>query len=240
MKKVITLLVALILAFSAVMPVLAAESNVVYSGKSGEFVFTPGSEQSPTDLFTEFKDVMPGDTLTQKITVENKASNDVKVKIYLRSLGADEKSVDFLSQLNLRVKASEENEMGYMFDAKANETAGLTDWVCLGTLYSGGKVNLDVLLDVPASLDNTFQDNIGSLDWEFKVEEFPIEKDDPDVDDKPDDKGDEDTQENPDDDDDKKTPQTGDASNPTLWLIVLISCGILMALILVLKRHKNR
>lgn len=178
MKKVIALLVAFILAFSTSVSVFAAESNVVYSGKSGEFVFAPGSEHSPTDLFTEFKDVMPGDTLTQKITVENKASDDVKVNIYLRSLGADENSKDFLSQLTLKVQKSEEDATSDLFDAKADETAGLTDWVCLGTLYSGGKVNLDVTLGVPVELDNAFQNAIGNLNWEFKIEEFPIEEDD--------------------------------------------------------------
>lgn len=181
MKKVIALLVAFILAFSTSISVFAAESNVVYSGKSGEFIFSPGSDQSPTDLFTEFKDVMPGDTLTQKITVENKASDDVKVNIYLRSLGADENSKDFLSQLTLKVQKSEEDATSDLFDAKADETAGLTDWVCLGTLYSGGKVNLDVTLGVPVELDNVFQNAIGNLNWEFKIEEFPIEEDDDDL-----------------------------------------------------------
>ena len=149
MKKVITLLVVLILSFSSVLPVYATDGKVSYDGNAREFIFEPGSEYSPTDLFPNFKGVMPGDTLTQKITVKNDVSNNVKVKIYIRSLGAHENSAEFLSQLSLKVQKSEDNEMAYMFDAVANETAQLTDWVCLGTLYSGGEVNLDVILDVP-------------------------------------------------------------------------------------------
>jgi LPXTG-motif cell wall-anchored protein len=158
---------------------------------------------------------MPGDTLTQKITVKNDASNKVKVKIYMRSLGAHEDSVEFLSQLGLKVQKSSENEMAYMFDAAADETAQLTDWVCLGTLYSGGEVNLDVTLSVPVELDNMFQNLIGYLDWEFMIEEFPIEPDDP------------------------QPPKTGDETNVGVWLAVMIGSGA-MLIILLLRRKKEQ
>ena len=78
MKKLITLLVIFVVAFSSVLPVYAADGKVTYSGNAGNFVFEPGSEHSLTDLFPNFKGVMPGDTLTQKITVKNDADNKVK------------------------------------------------------------------------------------------------------------------------------------------------------------------
>ena len=215
MKKIITLFVVCIIAFSSIIPVYAADGKVTYSGNAGNFVFEPGSEHSLTDLFPNFKGVMPGDTLTQKITVKNNADNKVKVKIYMRSLGAHEDSVEFLSQLGLKVAKSEENKMAYMFDAASNETAQLTDWVCLGTLYSGGEVNLDVTLNVPTSLDNEFQSKIGYLDWEFMIEEFPIDESDP------------------------KPPQTGDNSNMGLWFTIMI-CSLIMMIILLVWRKKDK
>ena len=215
MKKIITLFVVCIIAFSSIIPVYAADGKVTYSGNAGSFVFEPGSEHSLTDLFPNFKGVMPGDTLTQKITVKNNADNKVKVKIYMRSLGAHEDSAEFLSQLGLKVAKSEENKMAYMFDAAANETAQLIDWVCLGTLYSGGEVNLDVTLNVPTSLDNEYQSKIGYLDWEFMIEEFPIEEGDP------------------------KPPQTGDNSNMGLWFTIMI-CSLIMMIILLVWRKKDK
>lgn len=215
MKKIITLLITLVLLLSSAVTVFAADGKVTYSGNAGNFVFEPGSEHSLTDLFPNFKGVMPGDTLTQKITVKNDADNKVKVKIYMRSLGAHEDSVEFLSQLGLKVAKSEENEMAYMFDAAANETAQLTNWVCLGTLYSGGEVNLDVTLNVPTSLDNEFQSKIGYLDWEFMIEEFPVEEGDP------------------------KPPQTGDNSNMGLWFALMIS-SLAMLIILLVWRKKDK
>ena len=215
MKRLITLLIVSIIALSSVLPVYASDGKVTYNGNAGKFVFEPGSDHSLTDLFPNFKGVMPGDTLTQKITVKNNADNKVKVKIYIRSLGAHEDSKEFLSQLGLKVAKSEENEMAYMFDATANETAQLTDWVCLGTLYSGGEVNLDVTLNVPVELPNEFQNKIGYLDWEFMIEEFPIEEGDP------------------------KPPQTGDNSQMGLWFALMIG-SLTMLIILLFWRKKDK
>ena len=215
MKKFIALLTVCILALSTVLPVYAADGKVTYSGNAGEFVFEPGSEHSLTDLFPNFKDVMPGDTLTQKITVKNDADNKVKVKIYIRSLGAHADSVEFLSQLGLKVQKSSDNEMAYMFDAAADKTAQLTDWVCLGTLYSGGEVNLDVTLSVPVELDNMFQNKIGHLDWEFMIEEFPVEPDDP------------------------KPPQTGDNSNLGLWFTLMLCSGAMLIILFFWRRKET-
>lgn len=215
MKKIIALLFTFVLLLSSTVTVFAADGKVTYSGNAGNFVFEPGSDHSLTDLFPNFKGVMPGDTLTQKITVKNDADNKVKVKIYIRSLGAHEDSKEFLSQLGLKVKKSSDNDMAYMFDAAANETAQLTDWVYLGTLYSGGEVNLDVTLNVPVELPNEYQNKIGYLDWEFMIEEFPVEPDDP------------------------KPPQTGDNSNMGLWLALMLCSGA-MLIILLFWRKKDK
>ena len=215
MKKILILAIAVLLALSAPLCVSAQEANVTYSGNSGEFIFKPGGEESPTDLFPEFKDVMPGDTINQKITVKNDADNKVKVKIYIRALGAHEDSRDFLSMLNLRVAKSVDNTMEYMFDAAASLPAQLGDWTELGTLYSGGVVNLDVYLDVPITLDNNYTNKIGLLAWEFKVEEYPTEEGDP------------------------KPPQTSDSFNIKLWLIILIGSAAVLFVLMLWRKNKK-
>ena len=216
MRKCLLRLCLCALLLFCVAPVFADGGNVTYIGDGGKFIFVPGSGYSPTDLFPDFKDVMPGDSITQPITVRNDASNRVKVKIYIRSLGAREDSADFLSKLHLRVEKNEENTMAYMFDAAANETAQLTQWVCLGTLYSGGEVNLNVILDVPVELDNAYQQQIGYLSWEFMVEEYEIEPTDP------------------------EPPQTGDDFCMLLWtgLMAVSFCALLSLALLWRRRGK--
>ena len=136
MKKILMLFTALVLLVASTTTVFAANGKAIYSDNAGEFIFQPGSEYSPTDLFANYKGVMPGDSVEQTIQVRNDADKKVKVKIYMRALGAHEDSDEFLSHLNLRVQKRAEEEMAYMFDAPANQSAQLTDWVFLGTFYS--------------------------------------------------------------------------------------------------------
>jgi len=205
MKKFMILMLAFCLWIGPAMTVRAEDGNVIYDGDAREFIFEPGSQYSPTDLFLDLKDVMPGDSLTQRIHIKNDASKKVKVRIYMRVLGAHEESRAFLSQLNMRINMVD-SPIDYMFLAAADETAQMTDWVCLGTLYSGGEIDLDVILDVPVELDNTYSSQIGYLDWEFMVEEIPVESSDPQV--------------------PESTPDTGDMARPALWSGLALASGL--------------
>ena len=213
MKRLVSVILAILILCCTLIPVSVAGGKVTYKGRADQFIFEPGSKYSPTDLFAEFKDVMPGDIITEKLTVRNEASNDVKVMIYVRSVGSNDDSADFLSQLSLTVKTSEKNKMAYMFDPAKDGKPISTDWVYLGTLYSGGEVNIDVTLNVPIEMENTFADKIGYFDWEFKIDEFPVEEDDPDV------------------------PQTGDKNN-YVFPVLLIIISIVVILIIFGRKRK--
>ncbi len=216
MRRLAALLLAILMSSLCVVFAQAEDGKVSYDGNAKEFVFEPGSKYSPTDLFSEFKDVMPGDSITQKITVRNDESKNVKIKVYMRALGAHEGSEDFLSKLRLRVQKDPSSEMAYMFDAPADQTAALTDWVYLGTLYSGGEIDLDVVLDVPTTLDNTYKELVGYLDWQFMVEESEPEPDDP------------------------QPPYTGDAQVLFVWAVVFaVSFGLLLFVIIKRKRDRD-
>ncbi len=210
-QRIFVLLAALVLLMS--MPVNTfASGTVTYDGEAKKFIFEPGSEYSLTDLFTDFKGVMPGESIIQKVYIKNDVSNNVKIKLYMRSLGAQDGSEDFLSKLNLKVSQDGDSDL---FDAPADQTAQLTEWVYLGTFYSGAEVDLNVTLDVPTELGNEYQDAVGYLDWQFKVEELPIEPDDP------------------------KPPQTGDTSNLQLYMALAVVSGFFLILVFFKPRRKQ-
>lgn len=170
MRKLTAFLLALLLVLCGAVTASAEDGNVTYSGDSGKFIFEPGTNYSPTDLFPDFKDVMPGDVLTQRILIRNDASRRVDIRINMRSLGAHPDSVDFLSQMRMTVTQLTDTEL---FNAPADQSAQLTDWVCLGTVASGGTVELEVKLEVPVTMTNEHRNLVGYLDWQFMVEEFP-------------------------------------------------------------------
>lgn len=209
--KFCTFLMVLVMVFGLCTTAYAAGS-VTYDGDANKFIFAPGTKDSPSSLFENFQNVMPGDTLTEQILIKNDTSNKVKIKVYMRSLGAQENTDDFLAQMNLTV---EQKDDSILFAAPADETAQLIDWVYLGTVYSGGEITLDVTLEVPITMGNDYQNKVGYIDWEFKVEELPIEPTDP------------------------KPPQTGDTSNLFLYAGLMIFSFAALIILILGKRRKQ-
>ena len=211
LAKICAFLMVLVMVFGLCTTAYAAGS-VTYDGNANKFIFAPGTKDSPTSLFENFQNVMPGDPLTEQIQIRNDSSNKVKIRVYLRSKGAQENTDDFLSQMELTVKQKDDS---ILFAAPADETAQLTDWVYLGTVYSGGEITLDVTLEVPITMGNDYQNEIGYIDWEFKVEELPVESTDP------------------------KPPQTGDTSNLFLYAGLMIFSFAALIILIVGKRRKQ-
>ena len=205
MKRLFSFLAVLVLTLNMAVPVLAAGS-VTYDGDANRFIF------APENLFADFQNVMPGDTLTEQILIQNDTSNKVKIKVYMRSLGAQENTGGFLSQMKLTV---EQKDDSVLFAAPADKTAQLTDWVCLGTVYSGGEITLDVTLEVPITMGNDYQNKVGYIDWEFKVEELPVDPSDP------------------------KPPQTGDTSDIFLYAGLMVFSLAALIILLIGKRKKQ-
>lgn len=205
---------AVVLILSSSLPVFAA-SNVTYVKGAEKYIYSPGSKYSLSDIFPDFKNLMPGDIASQTITVRNDASNGVKVKIYVRSHGAREKSAEFLSKLHMTVTKTEYNVMEYMFDAAADQTDGMTDWVYLGTLYSGGEVDIVATVHVPMDLGDEYQGEVGYIDWEFMVEELPIDPDDP------------------------VAPPTGDGTDIYVWVLMVSVLILLLLLVFSEKRRRK-
>lgn len=178
--KWICLLVCMVLMVMTMPAAFAAEPTVRYEGSAEDFVFLDDD-----DLFDSFKDVMPGDELTQQITVRNEVRGR-KVNIYLRALPvADaqvpegyEQNVAFLEQLTLKV--TDETGNTTYFEGLASQQDGLETRVLIASFTSVGEKKLTAQLSVPVTMGNECQYAYGQIDWVFSVEEIPIETQEPD------------------------------------------------------------
>jgi len=168
----------------------AADSVIVFKGAQEGFEVQPGSEYTASDLFDNFKNIMPGDKLTEEIKIKNEASDCDYIKLYMRAVVHDESGnpltyslagkreetlssmQDFLSQLTMRIYNGEE----LIYDASPNEAGALINNVLLGTLNKGDSLNLKVELDVPIELGNEYANRVGEVDWAFLAECIEFEK----------------------------------------------------------------
>ena len=164
MKRMIAILLLVFLLSSNA---VAETASVTYEGGAEKFVFLPGSAYSDSDLFANFKGVLPGDVLTQKITVKN--DTEGKVRIYMRAETDGMEDRNFLSQLSMTVECRDKE----IFDAAPSETAQLTNNILLGTFKKKGSTELTVNLTVPVEMGNEYMGRVGVVPWVFLVEEIP-------------------------------------------------------------------
>ena len=183
-RMILSLVLMLMLVMSLATTAYAADPTVTYKGQTDKFDFGSGSTYTSTDLFANFKNVMPGDTLNQTITFKNDAKDCDYVRLYLKAVphgtgndmsekvAAEEKTVaemnDFLSQLTMKVTCDGKE----IFNASPDQAGGLTTEQFLGEVSRGKTVKLNVELTVPITMGNDFANRVGEVDWVFLVESF--------------------------------------------------------------------
>ena len=178
MRALFPRVLTLVLVVAMATPAFAATASITYKGQKDQFVFDPS-----TDLFRNFKGVMPGDTLEQSITFTNKSTDSNYVKLYVRAVAHDTSNPltkpvkdnetipsmeDFLSQLDMEVYCGKKQ----IFKASPDELGGMKNKVLLGTFKKNASATLTVKLNVPIELGNEYANRMGEVDWIFTVEAF--------------------------------------------------------------------
>ena len=239
MKTIASLVMMLVLLLGIGAPAYALDGNVTYEGGAEKFVFTPGSYYTDTDLFDGFKNVMPGDELVQIIEVKNGFFGTGSVNIYLRAVAHDEvdnpltysesfEDLDGKDQAGIPGQRDETVESMTKFLNQLEMKVYKQDGTCifsgspadgweknilLANVPRGKSITLTVVLGVPTTMGNDFANRVGEVDWVFTAEEL----------------------------DPQGNPKTGDTSNLTLWICVMVVCLVAIAVVafLVLKKKKK-
>lgn len=237
-----SLLLVLAVTVMTAVSAFAEDASVTYEGGAEKFVFLPGSEYTDTDLFDNFKDVMPGDTVTQKIVVKNDYSGCDAVKIYLRAQlhdetenplspkVAEEETVasmeEFLSQLTMTVRQGSGGKV--IYQASPHELDGLKTNILLGTFSKGKGTELTVELQVPIELENRYANRVGEVDWVFVAEQVNYD------DSSSTDSG------STSDPSDKPGPDTSDPTQVLPWILLMaVGVGLIFFILFSNKRKKG-
>lgn len=165
---------------SMVTGVYAEDLTIHFTGQDQGFTLDSGETIKDPDLFTSFKNVMPGDVLTQTITVTNKNTDTDYITLYLEIDEHDdeknplsnhvdnneesvEKMKEFLSELTLRLR----NGNNLIFEG-APHYGGAS--IKLGDFAPEESAVITAELVIPAELGNDFANRFGEVDWRFKAE----------------------------------------------------------------------
>ena len=173
MKKILSLLMALLVMFSLAVPAFATgtaqpedtTSTIIIKGK-GIFDFSTESDYHATDLFDEFKDIMPGDRLTETITIKNQSKASDYVKIYLKAVPHDEDSVEDGNYLKYDENFEEDDGKDQSGDPdKRDETvASMEDFLSKLTLIVKDKKDKVIFEGTADQLDGLEKKvNLGTL-----------------------------------------------------------------------------
>ena len=201
MKKVFSLLMALMLVMSLAVPA-SATATIHRDGVT----VSPGSSYHDTDLFgVDFKNIMPGDSVDQIIRINGNFSrfSEDSLRITIKGIphdannplrysenqeqieGKDDTAVDnngrdetiatmeaFLAQLDMKITNLKTGRV--LLEGKASKLMN-SETVCI---RNGQNIPLLVEVDVPITMGNEFARRVGEIDWLITVEAF----DDPSTD----------------------------------------------------------
>jgi len=154
--------------------------TVTYDHKLKEFVFnrtpyvTGNDQRQYPDLFDGFKDMMPGDAVTQKITVKAENLSGGTAYIYLRT---DPDNKGDITEAEKEDYQKLLNSQLVTLEVKQNDTVlsngTLSDeGVLLGKFKSGDVTELDVTLKIDITAGNELQGLQAGIGWVFTAEYY--------------------------------------------------------------------
>ena len=170
MKKILSIIFAVCFLLSVgATQAFAAKTipTVTYDGAKEAFEVTDANgivgADRVGDLFTNFKDVIPGDSLVQDIvvSVENAKPKNT-VKLMMKAENPDDVYTQLMKSMTITV-----------FNGTEEITSKLSEGVLLGTFEKDGTLNVTAKLDIPVEAGNEIQGLTGQIDWVFTAEVIP-------------------------------------------------------------------
>lgn len=131
---------------------------------------------STDDLFSNITTLMPGDTFSDTLKIENKNKNSIELFFNSVPLSKDEYQLEedfkLLSKISLKI----ENNDKLIYDGNLAGDA-ISKAVSLGKYKSGEKSEFKFTLNVDPSITNEYNMTETKIKWHFSLTEDEIKKD---------------------------------------------------------------
>lgn len=172
-KKILKSIIVITMMVMSMTSIYGADTNVTFDGNAEDFVFLDGSK----DLFDNFKNIMPGETRQQNITLKNDDHRELRFYLSADVLNSLDTDTSGLSIYNISITNNGEVFYDGTLDDLAALSAGrMSDDTLLATLQKGEETKVTLVLEVDGdSMDNTYQNRDGLIQFNFSVEELDDE-----------------------------------------------------------------
>lgn len=195
------------------------ETGVVFRGKTEGFTVNADD----TDLFASFKNLLPGCSRTQRITVTNDSQTEVEIRLraeQARQVGASQKQLLLVKELmekyaEIEVMQGETKLYRGPVSGKGSDDS-MREEIPLGKFSAGEQKELTVRLAVSPEMDNEYQELTGKVKWIFSAcgEDGKVVA--------------------------ESAPVTGDTSHIGMWTALLTASGLAFLIAAVLLRKGVR
>lgn len=116
----------------------------------------------PDEFFSRLGHVLPGDTLSQKITINNTTSGEVEYFVSTDKVdGISDKEIELLKKLNLRIS----NGSKVLYEGSVYPL----DKISLGSYNSKATSDITFTITVPSELGNEYSNLNTAMKWRFTV-----------------------------------------------------------------------
>ena len=160
-KKIFCFIIACFMCFSLNLVVNANQvPSVIFDRDTKKFTFENTVKADEIDLFTNFKNLVPGDNITQNINlkIKNTKKEDV-INVYLQSKTTDKTFTDLLKSIKITYK-----------NQGKNISTSLQNKVLLGAFSKDEIRNISVKIEIPLETGNEIKNLLAETQWIFTAE----------------------------------------------------------------------
>lgn len=148
------------------------DTSVTFLGKEKGFDIN----SNETDLFANFKNLMPGTARTQEIKVTNSSDKEAEISLKAEAVEQEKMSSEQLAlveqMLNKYATITIQNNGSTLYEGpvSGNSSTGtnmLSTPISLGKFNAGAEKDLTVSLAVSPEMDNQYLELLGKVRWVF-------------------------------------------------------------------------